>query len=426
MKFSFPGAGFWMASIILTMTIRQVSLWQLGGAANGRIGDMVLLLVVGLWFGGRCLTGRLDMIRNRLDLAVIIFLLFCVMSVLWADNVHGGGFRSLKLLRNGMLYFVLADYLSGDFPSRYKRIAICVLITGLFQSVGYIVAIGQNGGVSALSALLQAESVASNDPILAVVRKDQGGAMFLQGVASWLPLGMFLGFSIRRTMRSPLVSLGNWILICSMGVLTVLSGTRAAMVAFAAGLVVIFLFTVPDLTGNRAIMVVVGAAFLFFGAWLLGLLGLVGSRMSVQTLQSDPSVVARLAFIEFALDRFSESPWVGVGVGNIFPDGLTAVHNVYMQVLGEVGVVGGAIFLWILALWAGYLISASAFATRLGDQMQKQFAISILGASVFFFTYFLVGHDLGSAEPWLLMSMTSGLHNSLRRKGFESIGHGRK
>jgi len=414
-KASFPSAGFWMALVILTMTIRQLSLWKLGeDAAHGRIGDMVLLLVVGLWFGGRCLMGRFAMIRNRLDLAVILLLLFFVASIFWADNIQAGGIRSLKLLRNGMLYFVLADYLSTDFPNRYKNIAICVVVTGLFQSLAYLVAIGQNGGLTALSALLQADSVASNDPILAVVRKDQGGALFLQGVASWLPLGMFLGFSIQRTIRSPLVSWGNWVLICSMGVLTLLSGTRAAMVALAAGVVVIFLLSAKDLTVEKLLAGGLGAAILLVGAWVFNLQAFVGSRMSVDTLQYDPSVTARLTFYKFALDRFSESPWVGVGVANIFPDGLTAVHNAYLQVLAEVGVVGGLIFLWILALWTVYLMSASAFASRWGDRMQKRFAVSILGGSVFFFVYFLVGHDLGSSEPWLLMSMTSALHNSVR------------
>jgi len=418
---SFPNAGFWMGLVILTMIIREVTLWQVG-RANGRIGDMLLLLVFGLWFGGRCLIGRFAIVKNRLDLAVMIFLMLHVMSILWADNVEEGWFRLLKLLRNGALYILLVDYLSTDFSTRYRRIATCLVITGLLQSLAYMISIGRHGGLAALAVMLQADSLQSNNPALGVVREETGAGLFLQGAASWLPLCMFVGFSIHPSIRSRVLALGNWVLIPVMGALTVLSGTRASMVGLAVGLTIFLPLVVTKMTVKKIVGGGIVVLALIFSAWHFGLYNLVEGRFSHEVLQNDPAILARLDFFQRTLDRFEKSPLLGAGVASIEPDELFIVHNLYLQVLGELGVVGGAIFLWIMALWVLYLVSAQRLASAMRDPWRNRVAISLLGFSIFLFTYFLVGHDLGSGEPWIVMGMASALHNS-RPKASLGLGN---
>ena len=411
-RVSFPSAGFWMAIVILTMTIREVTLWQVG-AAHGRIGDMVLLLVFGLWFGGRCLIGRFAIVRNRLDLAVMIFLMVYVVSILWADNVEAGWFRLLKLLRNGALYILLVDYLSANFQGRYQRIAVSILLAGLFQSLAFMVSISREGGLVALSTLLQADAIMSSNPLLNVVRKDQGAGLFMKGVASWLPLCMFIGLSIGPWIRSRGLAIGNWALFLAMGALTLLSATRASMVGLAVGFAIAFFFLLPRMSVKN--MLVGAIIFLFpiiLGTWYFGLHKLILGRFSFEVLGSDDAVSLRLEFFEYALARFAESPLIGAGVSSIDPDSFLVVHNVYLQVLGELGIVGGAVFLWIMALWVWYLMAARRMTSHMRDPLISRVAVSLLGFSGFLFTYFLVGHDLGSGEPWIVMSMASALHNS--------------
>lgn len=420
---SFPNAEFWMAVVFLTMTIRGLTLWELGeGQAHGRIGDMVLLGVFGLWFGGRCLSGRFGVVRNRLDLAVMMFVMFYVMSILWAYNVEAGWFRLLKLLRNWMLYILLADYLSVNFLSRYRRIAVYILLSGLFLSLAFVVSISRHGGTAALAMLLQAEDVPSSNPLLSVVRSDQGAGLMMMGFASWLPLCMFMGFSIQPWIRSRVLALGNLVYFYAMGAATLLSASRAAMVGLAGGLAIIFPLVAKTMTVKKIIGGGIILLAVICGAWQFGLQNLVMARFSYEVIEKDGAVSERLDFFEVAISRFKESPLVGKGVASIEPEahldttGYWAVHNVYVQVLAEIGIVGGALFLWILVLWVWYLISAKRLASHMRDPAISRVAVALLAYSIFLFLFFLVGHDLGSGETWIIMGIASALYNGGARE----------
>lgn len=416
-KYALPGAVVWMALIILTMPIRELSLWELG-RAHGRIGDMVLIGAFFVWFAAGSVRGSFRLVRNQLDAAVIGFLLCYGVSLIWADNPTEGVARLGKLLRNGMLYILLVDYLSADFPDAYKRLAVCLLITGLMQSMAFMWSVAEYGGVTAIAMLLQADSIQSNNPLLDVVRTHQGGGIFLRGAASWLPLCMFVGYGIASGIRNSAFALSNRLLILIMGALTILGVSRAAWAGLLAGFGLIWLLGAPHLRKKQVLKAGAAVFLLLLVAWHFNAHNLIMSRIALDEVGKDPAVQERLDFYEYTLGRIADSPLLGKGVASINPDELFIVHNLYLQILGELGIVGGVFFLWIMGMWAWYLIAARNAAVARGDQTGRHVAASLLGVTVFFFVSFLSGHDLGGGEPWLIMGIASGMYTYGRQQGF--------
>ena len=196
LNYPFQGATVLIALIILTILIRQVDLWQIAGV-HVRIGDVLIAACFALWFGAGCMRSRWLFPANLFNQVVVIFVVLYVLSISWGSNIEWGLYQGMKIMRNGMLYILLVDYLSVNFASRYLLVSWCLLAAGFMQSLAFIWSMAENGGIVALERLLQAELVLSNnDFLLGVVKVDQGGGIFLRGVSTWLPLCAFMAFSI--------------------------------------------------------------------------------------------------------------------------------------------------------------------------------------------------------------------------------------
>ncbi len=103
------------------------------------------------------------------------------------------------------------------------------------------------------------------------------------------------------------------------------------------------------------------------------------------------SVVERLAHWVAAQRMWEISPWLGIGAGNyatVYPavrlprweDALGHAHNIYLNVLGETGLVGLAAY---LALWGGVAVWLWRSAYHAGVTMQERWraavAVGVLG-----------------------------------------------
>ncbi|MEQ1727564.1 MAG: O-antigen ligase family protein [Vicinamibacterales bacterium] len=409
----FPGDNFWVGAIILTMPVRELSLGQVGPGFI-RLGDLVLAGAVLMWVLTELKQRGRSLRLNALDGFVVLFLALYILSILWSDQFEWGVLRLAKLTRNTLLYLLLVQYLRQDIIVRFTRLAMFFVASGVVSSLAYLVSIQQAGGTTALGVMFSADTLASSDERLTVVKGDQGAGVFLKGVASWLPLCSLLGVTFLNDSRRSLRALGTWLAIGLMVGLTLLTMTRAAWIALVAAVVVTLLADVPARSFRRA-----GALGLFVA--ILGLVGLGGtllgianSRFTDGLLLEDQSVQERLTFFAIALERFTTNPIFGGGVASIDPAEFLVVHNAYLQVLGELGLVGAAVFLVMLFLWVYYLFAVRRHCKRRRDRHAQGLVASVGGATAFFLVYFLAGHDLGSGEPWIVLALASALYSASR------------
>lgn len=409
----FPGDHYWIGAAILTMPVRELSLGQVGPGFI-RLGDLVLAGAVGLWILTELKQRGRQFRMNALDGTVVLFLLLYILSLLWSDQFEWGVLRLAKLTRNTLLFLLLVSYLKQDIVRRFERLAVLLLASGVMSSVAYLISIQQAGGTAALGEMFGASVLASNDERLAVVKGDQGAGLFLRGVASWLPLCLMTGITLlndgRRATRTTVV----WIAITVMVMLTLLTMTRAAWIALAAAIVVTLLTDVPGRSIRRASALLTLVSVLVVIGLGSTIIGIAGSRFTDGLFLEDESVKERLSFFTVAIDRFWSSPIFGSGVSSIDPTEFMVVHNVYLQVLGELGLVGAAVFLCMVLLWVSYLLAVRRHCMRRKDRHAQGMVASVCGITAFFLVYFLAGHDLGSGEPWVVLAVASALYSASR------------
>ncbi len=116
----------------------------------------------------------------------------------------------------------------------------------------------------------------------------------------------------------------------------------------------------------------------------------------------------RSQFSETSVRMFASSPIFGVGVGRYFerssqfmPDEIRALygaenaHNYYAQAFAELGIIGGAIFLWLIGagLIAGW--------RRAGGGERDATAVALLAGSAGYLVTCLTGHPFLVAEAAL-------------------------
>jgi O-antigen ligase len=174
-----------------------------------------------------------------------------------------------------------------------------------------------------------------------------------------VPVGMAL--LIFRGLPRDLFPLTGLLTILPVGAL-VLSGSRGGIVCFAFEVGVLLLLArarkVPGRAATMAIAFVALCAFAFI-AWLGA--GKAIERFSKTSL-GDVSLSRRASMFRAAIGIFKDHPIQGTGLGtmvSVFPrydtayDGLIVdhVHNDYLELLAETGLLGGLCglsFLWLL------------------------------------------------------------------------------
>ncbi|MBI3490309.1 MAG: O-antigen ligase family protein, partial [Acidobacteria bacterium] len=256
---------------------------------------------------------------------------------------------------------------------------------------------------------------------------ENGAGIFLRGAASWLPLCMFFAMGVAplmKTLRSARLMRAAAALMC---ILTFLTMSRSAWLALAAG-AALALLAAPRRTARTFAWIVLGAGVIALAAgWLPALVNTVANRMphTVTEVRHDPSLTERWIYFRLAWHRFQLSPLVGGGLAGIDSHEFIVVHNAYLQVLGELGALGALTFGLILWRWLAFLFRAWRSAVAAHDDARRIVAAVSLGMAAFFLTYFMAGHDLESAEPWIAMAMSSALyssrHDAIWRRAFPRL-----
>lgn len=406
----FPGASWWVGLVILTMPIREVSLGYVGGAYL-RIGDIILFLAIGSWVLSGVQRGRLPIQWNRLDVLLALFVLLYATSLIWSNQSYHGEVRALKLCRNLGMYLLLVNYLSSDARSGFRVLAMCFVVSGLMQGAAFLVSIAQAGGFAALNEIFSASTLLSNDIRLSVVKTNNGAGWFLRGAAGWMPLAMFFGLGGAYLLRNQVGALAVRGAAVILGFLTVLTMSRTAWVGMAAGLLVreaalglrAITKRTPLLMGTAAVILVAG--------WYPMIASLVRRRFPESVL-ADNSVTERFYYFEMAWQSFLDRPFLGGGVAGISADEFVVAHSVYLQVLGELGLVGMLMMSAIFWLWVSFLIRVWRIAKQARDRELRATAAAMLGLTTFFLVSFIFAYDLEGGEPWIAMAMSSALFSS--------------
>lgn len=401
--------------LVFTIPLRSLALFELPGA-NLRVPDLVVLagtivmLVGWLLRGGRLRLGTLDRL-------LWLFVLYIAASVLWSLDPGYGAIRTFKFARSLVFYLMILQALERDYDRSVR-----IITAGLAGSFLYILPVLKQtfSGNSDLDLQALANVQLATSGALDVLRTDSlGGGTFagtVNTLAMWANVAMFLllGTAWWRAPRG-WVRLAFWLGLAAVVGVQIITLSRGAWLGMAAG-GAWWLWRLRGSVRFSGWVYVAAAAVLVVALqWLArqGLDHLIVARLESTTeVEADGSITARFTFWQGALRAFAARPVGGVGMGggtvvaarNGYKDWF--VHNVYLQILYELGLVGFAIWAAVVAWWVTRAFGVSLRAVPWETRVQ---VTALQAVTISLFTMGITNTDFTEFEFWIVMAMTSAL-----------------
>jgi O-antigen ligase len=337
---------------------------------------------------------------------LLLFLGWCGASLLWAELPSAGVDNIYRYALNILLFVVAYTAISTRKHAQW-------VVSGFL--VGAM--------ISAFFGILSPAPPESPDDIArlsgAGVEANELAAVLVATVA----LAAAVAAGWRRSPLVRLVALGV-IGFCVFGV--ILSFSRGGLVALMAALVAAVLL------GGRwrpaAVMLLVVVAI-----GVSGYLAYVASPLERERVTTTQGGTGRADIWAVGWRMVQSSPTNGIGVGQ-FPvssihfllapgallrdefivDEPKVAHNIYLEVLAELGVVGLVLFLSILVFSLSSAIRAARAFERAGDLKMEAIARGVAVAVIALLAADFFASEQFSKQLWLLLALGPALHRIAR------------
>uniref|UniRef100_A0A832I123 O-antigen ligase-related domain-containing protein n=1 Tax=Eiseniibacteriota bacterium TaxID=2212470 RepID=A0A832I123_UNCEI len=269
------------------------------------------------------------------------------------------GFAGQQLLRVSMTFVTYFIGLAMSREPRHRRALVWAVVAGLLVEAVYTILQGRTGrGGRAVGSIGQSNDLGA---FLALFTVFSGALWF--GVRAWTG---------RLVLVSALVA-GTW------GIL--LSVSRGAMAAVVAGLALVALFR------SRMLLVLIGAALVTSPLWAPDYVKerVLSTQVEDETYDEvmlESSSRLRVDTWAAIVDIVLENPIIGVGfngLGALLPEVGSArgvqvkdsAHSTFLRFLGEMGILGLGLFVWILVAsarlgWAAWRQGRDAWERHVG------------------------------------------------------------
>lgn len=366
-----------------------------GGGHDLRINLPEIFFVVLLvyFFARKARTGLLSAISRRMLLAAMVFLIWSTLSLSQAQDVSLGLFELVRAITVFLMFAYVAHYI--DDRSKLSLTILLLLFAMAIQTGVGLCQLGLNSniGLPRFGEMEMSQELRAEEAITRV-----GGLLgHPNAFASYLLMTIPLCFALYKRNERRIVKMAR-LSMFALGI-AALVGTqsRGAWVAFGVALFVgLILFLGKKNVfggGGWAIGTAIFVSFLFVAVLFYGT---IKTRV---TLYDRESAASRIPMMVDALNVIENNPLLGVGMNNyalVVPKydvtGIhrawqaTTVHNLFLLITAESGIVAGVAFssFWILVLIQAWRL------IRLQDSAYVSLGI-VLFMSV---TAFIVAHQV--------------------------------
>jgi len=389
------------------------------------------LIIIGLMFWALKMINREEIKFTSIpfNLPVLSFIAICTLSLAWSDTF----FTSLKelplFLAGPLLYFVIVNNIRDE--KQINRIINTVIIVG--ATLG-------------LYGIFQYTDIDIYFGIYSIVGQQVTGlsgntGYFAGYIILPLSLAIPLFFVSKNRIRKALLLIG----ILTMGTTLIVTFSRSSYAAFGLSLIFIFLLFLLTKGENFIkdykklfiilLIAIIIIAFLFIIPTPLNKPGTaisqIKERISITELTNQFISGGRATFWKFTGMMIKDRPILGSGIGTFkyntvkyqakfyeqgdnrsiyphtFADYSDKAHNEYLQLWAELGIIGLAIFLWLIIAYFNYGIR---YLKREKDEQRQGIMIGLMGAVVAFlvncFLWFPLHLPTNVSLFWLLVGLT--------------------
>ena len=374
-------SGFFLKVFLLTFPLQLQTLLYKSGLFSGEfntfssyfflVSEGVLILSLFSYGLAKLLnpTEQIDVLSgfSRLETvmssALIAVLIWSFTSVFWAGDKVLALLFSLRLLELlGLVFLILAQVLPREIILKY------LFFGAAFQ---VLIGLGQYLKQGDLGLGILGESHISIDT-LNVAKVDLAGEKILRAYGTFAHANIFggylvvcIGLLIQSIKKNNLWMKIPFLIVFMVGLL--LSFSRSAWLALLAMIVVLLTLQAIKINWKQAVLTL---AVLLFVMVLFSLDQVILARIINFSIDSFDQ---RLVFSGIAREMIMASPWRGAGLGNfvlqmsenytgvLSPWLYQPVHNFFLMILSELGVIG-------FAFW---LVIFGSSLKQIGDSMRR-------------------------------------------------------
>ena len=345
-----------------------------------------------------CDKGKIKLYDLVIPKYILGVMLFCYISSLWAENslyaIGKGNNLLLILVLTTSIYMCICDEEDA--------------VNGILQSImwgGYIVVIYAfyRYGVSYIMLML-AKGVRIYNPIL---NANEIGICAGYSILICLYIVLYRGLNVVNVLAIVLAAISLLMLAAS--------GSRKALIMVVGGVLLLFIFRNID---NKRILNSLAKIVMTFVALII--IGLIISKTSlfeatfgrIETMINgflgsgtvDTSTQVRLRMVEIGKELFYRHPILGIGMDNAqiyagaeFNRKGFYLHNNYIEMLADGGILGFVIYYWIYAYLLIGLIKKRLY--RSGEYM----IVLILLLTYLIMDYGMVTYETKSTYIFLML-----------------------
>lgn len=339
---------------------RQITLTKVGGAPiDMGTDDILLLFLIFGWLGYMAKSKQIPIVRTPLNWPFAVFFIACAISLVPLSLFQSGkvvGFCWLHLLKwyEYVFIFFMVTSIAPDINQIKKYLVLFLISCGLIAG-------------------LQIFQRLTGDVTLSPFLTTKGPVS--RATSSFESLGILgayyvflIPFAITFFLRAKNMAFKLFLVIFCMLLFYSMFTTysRAAYVGIIPALI-----TLGVLRKNKWILILLP---LFVVLVPTVLVPSVGERASLTIIQTephfrlDPSADSRISMWKVGWEVYLQHPFLGIGYwATRFVVFKTTIHNQYLTILVETGILGFSLFIWLF-----YRIFQSAI-NLLRNSIQHQF-----------------------------------------------------
>jgi len=394
-----------------------------------------ILVIIGLmlWKLKMVSKEEVKIIRTPLNLPVLAFMAICALSLLWSNSPMVSLLELPLFLAGPILYFIVVNNIRDEH--QINRILTTLLI---ISSLLGIYGIFQYNGID---FSFWKANVGRNQ----VFGLFGNVNYFAEYMIVPLPLAISLFFATRNRTHKILLLVG----ILAMGGSLILTFTRGSYLAIGiSSTFMFFLYLVSRGKGfikeHKKIFIII-LAFIILVTFLFAIsnplnkpgtvISKIKGRISITQFTKSSSLKRRIAIWEFTGMMIKDRPILGSGLGTfkynslnyqskffdqgenrrLYPYGIAdKVHNEYLQLGAELGVLGLGIFLWLIITYFNYGIK---LLKRIKDKYKQGIIIGLMGGLMAVLIDAIFGFPLHLPATLVLFWLFIGLIASIKYSG---------
>jgi O-antigen ligase len=390
--FIYPRAAFYILIVSMLFSPQVIGGQTAAREITFRMDDILLIIIVVTWLARTAIYKELTVFRlTPLHTPIALFMAASLLATLLGMlrgnvSVASGLFFNLKIFEYFVIFFMVVNNVKDE--KEIKSFVILILLVALFVNLYALYQVPSGARVSA--------------PFERYGEPNTLGGYLIVIISLTLALFLLRSFGQRTNLLIPLLVLsgasvmftqsrGSWLGLICMGIpFMLLSPKRIFFITGAVFLVLALPYIAPESTKER-----------FVGTFRPDPGFEQTERFMGQGL--DPSSSERLTSYKKGFAKWEKRPLLGYGV-----TGAGFIDGQFLRVLVETGIVGIALFLFLLwrmafFLWDTYL--------SVDDPFYKALYLGMLGALAG-----LIGHSISASsfiivrimEPfWFLMGLVT-------------------